>query len=86
LDEVFSYIGGLFGIILIVFFLVSNYNTYKFEINIAGYLFRSRENADKAEKKYNLFYFLGQALYTVLKSLNFHPKWDKLNFYSETRE
>jgi hypothetical protein len=30
LDEVFAYIGGLFGIILIAFFLVSNYNTYKF--------------------------------------------------------
>ncbi len=39
LDDVFSYIGGLFGTILILFFLISAYNTYKFEINIAGYLY-----------------------------------------------
>jgi hypothetical protein len=41
LDNVFSYIGGLFGTVLIFFFLVSSYNTYKFEVNLAGYLYRA---------------------------------------------
>lgn len=30
LDEVFAYIGGLFGTIIIAFFLMSSYNAYKY--------------------------------------------------------
>ena len=41
LDDVFSYIGGLFGTMFIFFFLISAYNTYKYEINLAGYLYRN---------------------------------------------
>lgn len=41
LDDVLSYIGGLFGTIIMLFFLISSYNTYKFEVNLAGYLYRA---------------------------------------------
>lgn len=41
LDEVLAYIGGLFGTIIIAFFLMSSYNAYKYEINLAGYLYRN---------------------------------------------
>lgn len=40
IDEVFSYIGGLFGTILIAFFLMSIYNTHKYEISLSGYMYR----------------------------------------------
>jgi hypothetical protein len=47
LDNVFSYIGGLFGTVLILFFMVSSYNTYKFEVNLAGYLYRAERRGEE---------------------------------------
>ncbi len=43
LDNVFSYIGGLFGIILIAFFSVVEYNTFKYELTLARCLYKKDE-------------------------------------------
>lgn len=72
LDEVFSYIGGLFGIILIAFFLVSSYNSCKYEINLAGYLYHSD---NKIEKKYNFLYYLCQVVFEILGIVRITPNW-----------
>ena len=72
--------------IIIAFFLMSSYNAYKYEINLAGYLYRSEKGGEKLEKGYNFFYYLGQLLYTVLRALSCEPKWDKLSYYYETRQ
>jgi hypothetical protein len=40
IDEILSYIGGLFGTIAILLFIVSIYNGYSYEISMAGYLFK----------------------------------------------
>lgn len=40
IDEVFSYIGGLFGTIAICLFMVNIYNSYSFEILMGSYLFK----------------------------------------------
>jgi hypothetical protein len=40
IDEILSYIGGLFGTIAICLFLINIYNSYSFEITMGGYLFK----------------------------------------------
>ena len=40
LDDVLSYIGGLFGTIAICLFFVNLYNSYSFEIAMGGYLYK----------------------------------------------
>jgi hypothetical protein len=86
LDNVFSYIGGLFGTLLMLFFLVSAYNHYKFEVNIAGYLYRSEEKSETIEKDYNFLHFMGQSIYAFLRFFKFKPKWEKLSRYHSIRE
>jgi hypothetical protein len=88
LDNVFSYIGGLFGTVLIFFFLVSSYNTYKFEVNLAGYLYRAERAAEegRVEKEYNFLYFLGQGVLTLLRVVGCRPQWERLGQYYRTRE
>jgi hypothetical protein len=88
LDNVFSYIGGLFGTVLIFFFLVSSYNTYKFEVNLAGYLYRAERAAEegRVEKEYNFLYFLGQGVLTLLRGVGCRPQWARLGQYYRTRE
>lgn len=44
IDEVLSYIGGLFGTIAICLMLINVYNSYSFEITLGGHLFRSKDN------------------------------------------
>jgi hypothetical protein len=41
LDNVLSYIGGLFGTVIMFFFILGSYNTYKFEVSLAGYLYKT---------------------------------------------
>jgi hypothetical protein len=43
LDEILSYIGGLFGTIAICLFLVNIYNSYSFEIAMGSYLFKPND-------------------------------------------
>lgn len=40
IDEILSYIGGLFGTIAIMLFIVGVYNGYSYEISMAGYLYK----------------------------------------------
>jgi hypothetical protein len=40
----------LFGTVLVFFFLVSAYNTYKFEVNLAGYLYRAERKKEAREE------------------------------------
>lgn len=83
LDEVFSYIGGLFGIILIAFFLVSSYNSCKYEINLAGYLYHSD---NKIEKKYNFLYYLCQVVYEIIGIFRITPNWEIVKKYNSISE
>jgi hypothetical protein len=59
LDDLLSYIGGLFGTITICLFFVRAYNESAFEIELGSSLFHIQEEKQaKVLKKYGFFQYL----------------------------
>jgi hypothetical protein len=87
IDEILSYIGGLFGTIAICLFLVNIYNSYSFEILMGGYLFKpDDDNMKKELKKYNFFYFLVHLVYALVSAFGRCCNWKTAKLYHECRE
>lgn len=79
LDEILSYIGGLFGTIAICLFIVNAYNGHSFEINLGSYLFKVKdETSENVLKNYNFLGFIVQGLYALLNSIGYQPNWKKV--------
>jgi hypothetical protein len=87
IDEILSYIGGLFGTIAICFFFVNIYNSYSFEITMGGYLFKpDDEQMGKRLKKYNFLYFLLHLCYVLTDAVGLRCSWPTTKLYYECRE
>ncbi len=82
IDEILSYIGGLFGTIAICLFLVNVYNSYSFEITMGGYLFKPDDHdMEKQLKKYNFFYFIMHLLYALISMFTSNCRWQTAKLY-----
>jgi hypothetical protein len=87
IDEILSYIGGLFGTIAICLFLVNLYNSYSFEILMGEYLFKpDDDNMRKGLKKYNFVYFFLQLCYIVVNLFKCRCSWKTPKLFYECRE
>lgn len=87
IDEILSYIGGLFGTIAICFFLVNVYNSYSFEITMGEFLFKpGDDNMRKGLKKYNFFYFLLHLIYVLINIFKTKCNWKTSKLFHECRE
>lgn len=87
IDQILSYIGGLFGTIAICLFLVNIYNSYSFEIAMGSYLFKPNDhNMQKQLKSYNFFYFILQLLYAFFKVFKCKFNWGTAKLYYECRQ
>ena len=87
IDEILSYIGGLFGTIAICLFLINMYNCYSFEILMGEYLMKP-DDADmrKGLKKYNFLYFLLHLFYMLVSLLRCRYKWKTSKLFYDCRE
>lgn len=87
IDEILSYIGGLFGTIAICLFLANVYNSYSFQILMGGYLFKPDDaNMQKQLKKYNFLYFLLHLVYVVIDLFGCKCNWKTARLYYECRQ
>ncbi len=82
IDEILSYVGGLFGTIAICLFLANTYNSYSFEILMGDYLFKPEdENMSKQLKKYNFLHFLMHLAYVFVSIFNCKFNWKTPKLY-----
>ncbi len=63
IDEFFSYIGGLVGVILSGMFLLASYNQFTFQHDLASFLYK----IDSSIPSPNLWSFAKQSLYSLFK-------------------
>jgi hypothetical protein len=75
LIDVVSYIGGLFGAIIMVLFFVHFYGEYAYEMTFGGLLFGSQGEDKPNLKKYNFFNFVIQGMYGLLRILKLNCGW-----------
>lgn len=85
LDEILSYIGGLFGTIAICLFIVRIYNEHSFEINLGAALYKHDEEKAKFNS-YNFWQFIKQAVYKFLRLLGKGDDMIQSKGYQRCRE
>lgn len=85
LDEILSYIGGLFGTLTMLLFVVKVYNNYAFEINLGAVLYK-KDGQEVNLNKYNFLYFIAHVIYRVLKEKLACCNWGNVKGYHKCRE
>lgn len=85
-DDTFSYIGGLFGFVLIVLVFMNEYTEYSFEIDASSHLYYHDEDKPVPAQNFNLLIFLGYIVYMLLDGVGLKPNWKTMEAIDESRE
>jgi hypothetical protein len=84
-DEFFSYVGGLVGVIMGGMLLLTSYNQSSFEFSLAKDLFRKK--ADSSLARFNLIYYVMLLLHSALKAVSSKCRaWSSIGQFEEAKE
>lgn len=86
LDNTLSYIGGLFGFIIIFFVFMKIYTEYCYEIEMGDRLYYYDKQDPLDSDKFNFFTFIGYIFYELIKAIGCKPDWNLMKKYGECRE
>lgn len=85
-DQLFSYIGGLFGFAISFFFVLSFYTETSYEVEMGNRLF-FYNTADPLEPaKFNFITYIGFVFYFLLRKINIKIPWKKMEQYYDCKE
>ena len=82
IDEFFSYIGGLVGVILAGMFLLASYNEFTFEHDLAFHLYKK----DPLIPDSNLWSFFKLSVFSLFKCFLPKGRWVRMEKSEELRE
>lgn len=73
IDETLSYIGGLFGFVVILLLFMKEYTEYSFELDASEYLYHIEPN--QSVPNFNFLVFIGCIFFMLLDALGIAPDW-----------
>ena len=76
IDETLSYIGGLFGFVVILLLFMKEYTQYSFELDASSHLYHSE--ADSSVPNFNFLVFIGYIFFLLLDTLGIAPDWKNM--------
>jgi hypothetical protein len=85
LDDTLSYIGGLFGIIMILFVLFSIYDKFGYEIEFGDRSFSQENMGSYGSEHFNFVVFLGYGFFQILKMFGCSLEWKTMKRFHECR-
>ena len=84
--DAFSFVGGLLGSFLLILIFVNFYNECSYEMRFAS-LYKTEKDSPTNAKKFNLFYYLLQSIYTLLTIVKIKcENWRVVRYFHKTRE
>jgi hypothetical protein len=86
LDSTLSYIGGLFGFIIIFFVFMKVYTEYCYEVDMGDQLYYYDKNDPLHSEKFHFFTFIAYVFYNFLNMLGCDIQWKLMKKYGECRE
>lgn len=72
-DTVISYIGGLFGALVGILFLMNHYTRTNFEICLGSSIYDDQDDESLVMKSINFCHYLGYLLYLCLYTIGYRP-------------
>lgn len=85
LDSTLSYVGGLFGFLMVFFLFMRVYTQYSYEVEMADRLYSYDRNDPLASQRFHFATFLLYALYRVARWFG-EVKWKSMAKYHECRQ
>jgi len=85
-DSYFSYVGGLVGTVLLLFFIMSSYSDMSFSIDMANELFQIREKEDDFVPQFSFFYYFTSALQDWFSCCMCTKNWKETTLFKEAAE
>lgn len=86
MDSTLSYIGGLFGFIIIFFLFMNVYTEFAYQIDMGDRLYKYQRNNKLQSEKFNFIVFIGYLIYEFLVNIGCKIEWQLMKKYSECRE
>ena len=76
IDETLSYIGGLFGFVVILLLFMKEYTEYSFELDASSHLYHIEP--DSSVPNFNFLVFIGYIFFLLLDTLGIAPDWKNM--------
>ena len=83
IDETLSYIGGLFGITIILFAFLSIYSKFTYEIEFGDRIFKQDSKCSYGSEHFNFIVYMGYAVFYILKLFGVTLNWKSMKKYYE---
>jgi len=84
--DAFAYVGGLLGSFLLLLIFINFYNECSYEMRFAS-LYKKEKDSPTNARKFNLFYYFLQSIYTLLAMVKIKcEKWKVVRYFHKTRE
>ena len=87
IDETFSYIGGLFGTIILMMSFLKLYSKYCYELDLGDSIFKQNNNSSFGSQNFNFIVFFGYVAFNILTKFNRVLEWKVMkNFHNCRKE
>ena len=80
-DDTLSYIGGLFSAILGVLVIMTLFNEFSYELEIAKNLYYYEKNQPLDSDGFHFFAYLGYLIYNLFEKVGIDLPWKKMRTY-----
>lgn len=85
LDQTFSYIGGLFGTIILLLIFLKLYSKYSYELEFGDKIFKETDNGGFGSENFNFVVFLGYMVFNMLATVGLMLNWKTMKKYHRCR-
>ena len=85
LDQTLSYIGGLFGTIVLLLFFLTLYSKYSYELDIGDRIFKENNNGSFGSENFNFIVFLGYLFFILLTKFGIVLNWKSMKKFHRCR-
>ena len=85
-DDTLSYIGGLFSAILAVLIIMTFFNEFSYELDIAKHLYHYKKDEPLDADGFNFIVYLGYMVYLFFSKIGVDLPWERMRKYHHSLE
>ena len=86
LDQTLSYIGGLFGTIVLLLIFLKFYSKYSYELDIGEKIFKSNNGGSFGAENFNFIVFIGYSVFNMVSKFGIILNWKTMKKFHKCRD
>lgn len=85
LDQTLSYIGGLFGTLILLLLFLNLYSKYSYELDLGDCIFKENNNGSFGSENFNFIVFLGYLVFVLFSKFGVILNWKTMKKFHRCR-